>query len=68
MGKDSYFNEIIDDIRAKEARYFGRAELHSTKTAVDVIVEAVEAANPKLRYVAPWWQGAFVQLRRTLGK
>jgi short-subunit dehydrogenase len=68
MGKDSYFNEVIDDIRAKEARYFGRAEVHSTKTAVDVIVEAVEAANPKLRYVAPWWQGAFVQLRRTLGK
>jgi short-subunit dehydrogenase len=68
MGKDSYFNEIIDEIRAQEARYFRKAELHSTKTAIDVIVRAVEAKNPKLRYVAPWWQGAFVQLERIFGK
>jgi short-subunit dehydrogenase len=68
MGKDSYFNEIIGDIRMQEERFFSRAELHSTKTAVDVIVKAVEARKPKLRYVAPWWQGAFVQLRRIFGK
>jgi short-subunit dehydrogenase len=68
MGKDSYFNEIMGDIRAQEERYFSRTELRSTKTAVDAIVEAVEARKPKLRYVAPWWQGAFVQLRRIFGK
>jgi short-subunit dehydrogenase len=68
MGEDSYFNEIIGDIRAQEERYFSRTELTSTKTAVDAVVKAVEARKPKLRYVAPWWQGAFVQLRRIFGK
>ena len=68
MGKDSYFNEIVEDIRAQEERFFSRSELHSTKTAVDVIVKAVEARNPKLRYVAPWLQGAFVQMERIFGK
>jgi short-subunit dehydrogenase len=68
MGENSYFNEIIGDIRAQEERFFSRTELHSTKTAVDAVVKAVEARKPKLRYVAPWWQGAFVQLRRIFGK
>ena len=68
MGKDSYFNEIIGDIRRDEERFFNRTELNSTKTAVDKIVKAVEAKKPKLRYVAPWRQGAFVQLRRIFGK
>jgi short-subunit dehydrogenase len=68
MGENSYFNEIIEDIRGQEERFFSRAELNSTKTAVDAIVKAVEARKPKLRYVAPWWQGAFVQLGRIFGK
>jgi short-subunit dehydrogenase len=68
MVEDSYFNEIIGDIRGQEERFFSRIELNSTKTAIDAIVKAVEANKPKLRYVAPWWQGAFVQLRRTFGK
>ena len=68
MGENSYFNEIIGDIRAQEERFFSRTELRSTKTAVDAVVKAVEARKPKLRYVAPWWQGAFVQLRRIFGK
>ena len=68
MEKDSYFNEVIGNIRAQEERFFRRTELTSTKTAVDQIVKAVEAKKPKLRYVAPWRQGAFVQLRRIFGK
>jgi hypothetical protein len=68
MGKDSCFNEIMDDIQAKEARFFSSTELKSTKTAVNGIVKAVESKNPKLRYVAPWWQGAFVQPGRMSGK
>jgi short-subunit dehydrogenase len=68
MGKDSYFIKIIGDIRAQEERFFRRTELTSTKTAVDAIVKAVETRKPKLRYVAPWWQGALVQLRRIFGK
>jgi len=68
MGEKSYFNEIIEDIRAQEETFFSRTELNSTKTAVDQIVKAVEAKKPKLRYDAPWRQGAFVQLRRIFGK
>jgi len=68
MREDSYFCEIIGDIRAQEERFFRRTELKSTKTAVNAIIKAVEAKKPKLRYVAPWWQGAFVQLRRIFGK
>lgn len=68
MGEDSYFNEIIGDIRAQEEKFFRRTELNSTKTAVDKIIKAVEARTPNLRYVAPWRQGAFVQLRRIFGK
>jgi short-subunit dehydrogenase len=66
--KDSYFNGVIENIRAQEERFFNRTELKSTKTAVDAIVRAAESDKPKLRYVAPRWQGAIVQLRRTLGK
>ena len=53
---------------AREERFFSRTEPNSTKTAVDQIVKAAEAKKPKLRYVAPWRQGAFVQLRRIFGK
>ena len=56
MGKESYFNEIIEDIRAQEERVFSRTELKSTKTVVDKIVKAVESRKPKLRYVVRWRQ------------
>ena len=68
MGKESYFNEVIEDIRSQEERFFSRTELKSTKTAVASIVKAAEAGKPKFRYVTPWWQGAIVQLRRIFGK
>ena len=68
MGEESYFNEIIEDIRAQEERVFSRTELKSTKTVVDKIVKAVESRKPKLRYVVLWWQGSLVQLRRIFGK
>jgi short-subunit dehydrogenase len=60
LGEDSYFNEVMEDTRTQEERFFSRTELKSTRTAVNEIVKAVESRKPKLRYVAPFWQGAFV--------
>ena len=68
MNEQSYFYNQIDDIKAREEKYFDRFEYKSTKTIVKKIVRAAEAEKPKLRYIAPWWQGVGVQLMRIFGK
>jgi len=68
MKQGSYFQDQLDAIKAEEQRKFALLELHSTRSIVRRIVQAAEAERPRLRYVAPWWQGAGVQLMRVLGK
>jgi short-subunit dehydrogenase len=67
MERSSYFKPHITRIKAQEARVFGRFEASSTASIVAQIVRAAEARRPKLRYVAPWLQGAYVRLARMLG-
>jgi short-subunit dehydrogenase len=67
MQKHSYFSAQASRIKAKEARTFGLLEARSTRSVVAVIVKAAEAKRPRLRYVAPWVQGAGVRLARLFG-
>ncbi|MBT6691092.1 SDR family NAD(P)-dependent oxidoreductase [Candidatus Parcubacteria bacterium] len=68
MDETSYFSDIKDVLKKDEEQYFQQMEIKSTKSMVDKIVQACEAKNPKLRYVAPWWQGLGVQIMRIFGK
>ena len=54
-------------MKAKEKRTFAFVEARSTDSIVAKIVQASEAARPRLRYVAPWIQGVMVRLARILG-
>lgn len=67
MGESSYFYSIADKLRERERRVFKLLEAKSTAPVVNKIVRAAEARRPKLRYVAPWLQGAGVRLARILG-
>jgi short-subunit dehydrogenase len=68
MRRHSYFQDHMDAIKASEQKKFALLELQSTRSIVRKIVQAAEADRPRFRYVAPWWQGAGVQLMRMLGK
>lgn len=68
MDENSYFYKIIDTLKKEEDKYFSFNELKSTKTIVKKIIKASEAKKPKLRYSAPWWQYAGVQVMRIFGK
>ncbi len=67
MGEKSYFKAQAALMHAKEKRIFGFLEARSTDSIVRQIVRATEARRPKLRYVAPWLQGAGVRLARIFG-
>lgn len=67
MDEKSYFHAQAAQMRAKEAHVFNFLEARDTRSVVAQIVKASEAARPKLRYVAPWAQGAMVRLARILG-
>ena len=67
MQQHSYFSGKIDKMKAKEARGMAFAEAKSTDSIVAQIVKAAEASRPRLRYVAPWIQGAYVRLARIMG-
>jgi len=67
MGRQSYFSARVAQMQAKEARVFGLVEAASTRSIVARIVTASEARRPRLRYVAPWIQGAMIRLARMLG-
>jgi short-subunit dehydrogenase len=68
MDRSSYFWNIRNRIRSGEERFFNTLEIRSTKSVVDLIVKAAESDRPRLRYVAPWFEGAAVQLARMVGK
>ena len=68
MRQGSYFANRIAELKAQEQRQFAILELRSTRAIVRKIVQAVEAEKPRLRYVAPWWQGFGVRLLRAFGK
>ena len=67
MGETSYFKGQAASMRVKEARIFRWLEARSTGSIVKQLVKAAEARRPRLRYVAPWAQGAMVRLARIFG-
>ena len=68
MDKNSYFYKIIPDLKKEESNRFALIEQKTTKSIVKKIVKACEASKPRLRYVAPWYQGFGIFLFRLLGK
>jgi len=67
METRSYFSAQVARMKAKDAQMFGVVEAKDTGSIVAQIVKAAEARRPKLRYVAPWAQGAVVRLARIFG-
>ena len=67
MGETSYFKGQTASMKVKEARVFRWLEARSTGSIVKQLVKAAEARRPRLRYVAPWAQGAMVRLARIFG-
>jgi short-subunit dehydrogenase len=67
MDETSYFYGQMAAMKAQEKRTFAFLEARSTDSIVAKIVQASEAARPRLRYVAPWAQGVVVRLARILG-
>ncbi len=67
MQTGSYFAAQASRMRQQEARSFKLLEARSTDSVVAQIVKAAQARRPRLRYVAPWIQGAAVRLARILG-
>ena len=68
MDSSSYFYKVIPVIKKEEDKTFRLTEKKSTRSIVAKIVKATEASNPRLRWVAPWWEGAVVQIMRIFGK
>ncbi len=67
MDETSYFHAQAAQMQARERRTFAFLEARDTRSIVAQIVRASEARRPKLRYVAPWAQGAMVRLARIFG-
>ena len=67
MQQQSYFRGKLDKMKARETRGMTLLEAKSTESIVAQIVKAAEARRPKLRYIAPWIQGAYVRLARMMG-
>lgn len=67
MDERSYFHAQAAQMAAREQRTFAWLEARDTRAIVAQIVRACEARRPRLRYVAPWAQGAMVRLARIFG-
>jgi hypothetical protein len=67
MDPSSYFWPVRERLMAEEKRSFAFLEAKDTRSIVAQIVKASEAARPRLRYVAPRWQGWGVRLARIWG-
>lgn len=67
MNKSSLFYHKIDELKKEETLQFKLTEVKSTKSIVNKIINAAEAKKPRLRYVAPWWQGLGVRVLRIFG-
>jgi short-subunit dehydrogenase len=68
MREASYFRDQMAALKIREERLLAILELRATRSIVRKIVQAVEAEKPRLRYVAPWWQGFGSHLLRAFGK
>lgn len=68
MDKSSYFYGILDQMKKREARQFDSSEQKDLRSIVNTIIVAAEAEDPRLRSVAPWWQGLGVRLLRAVGR
>lgn len=66
VGPDSLYREHLRDIRRAE-RGILAFEVKDTAGIARRIVRAVEAARPRKRYAAPWWQWLSVPMARLLG-
>jgi short-subunit dehydrogenase len=67
MKEDSKFHSILSTLRSRDSLFY-KLQVKRTTSIVRKIVQAAESDAPKLRYVAPWYQGVGVQLARMLGK
>jgi len=68
MNEHSFFYNNISKMKKEETKQFARIEEKSTVSIVKKIIQAVESNNPKVRYVAPAYQGFFIQLMRMFGR
>ena len=65
--EDSKFHPILSTLRNRDSVFY-KLQIKSTAGIVRKIVQAAESDAPRLRYVAPWYQGLGVQVLRMLGK
>ena len=66
MGSDSIYRDQQAFIEKNERTVLGLQSAKIEKV-IEVLVAAVEAKKPKLRYAVPKWQGAGIQLLRAFG-
>lgn len=66
MGSDSIYRDQQALIEKNEQTVLGLQSAKIEKV-IEVLVAAVEAKKPKLRYAVPKWQGAGIQLLRAFG-
>ncbi len=67
MNESSLFYHKIDELKKEETLQFKVTEVKTTTSIVKKIVKAAEAKKPRLRYIAPWWQGLGVRILRAFG-
>lgn len=67
MDKNSLFYDKIEELKTEENKQFNLTEVSTTNSIVTKIVTAAEATKPRLRYIAPWWQGLGVRIMRIFG-
>lgn len=57
MDADSYFNNVIEQIRKKENFMFSTFEKYQLKSIVKQILKAIKSRHPNFIYRAPYFQG-----------
>lgn len=67
MDEHSYFWSLRERLKREEKRSFAFLEARDTRSIVAEMVKAAEAPRPRLRYVAPRFQGWMVRMARMLG-
>ena len=67
MDEHSYFWSLRERLKREEKRSFAFLEARDTRSVVAQMVKAAEARRPRLRYVAPRFQGWMVRFARMLG-
>jgi len=67
MDESSFFYAKIESLKNEENKQFKLTEVKTTTSIVKKIITAAEATKPRLRYIAPWWQGLGVRILRIFG-